>query len=197
MPKVGLQPIRRRQLIEATVATIHAHGYDETTMARIGRRAGMSPGLIAHYFGSKNELLVATMRALLTDLQRELVRRLTAAPTPFARLEAIVSANFDETQCRPEVVTAWLSFWSQVPHAPELARLQEVYRKRLRSNLRHALRELGLEDAGLEEAAETLGSLIDGIWVRAALSGHGLDFVAARRRVLAMLDLMLGAQKAA
>jgi TetR/AcrR family transcriptional repressor of bet genes len=187
MPKLGLQPVRRRQLIEATVATIHACGYGDTTMARIAKRAGMSPGIIAHYFGGKDELLAATMRSLLEALKREVVQRLREARTPRERVEAVVMANMAESQSTPEVAACWLAFWAQVPHAPELARLQRVYLRRLHSNLVHELRRLGLDDAAAARAAELLGSLIDGLWLRAALSGQGLDARRARAQVMNVL----------
>lgn len=193
MPKVGVQPIRRKQLIDATIEAIHRHGYGDATIARIAACAGLSSGIISHYFGGKNELLAATMRSLLSDLRREVIRRLGEAQTPMQRVEAIVAANFDETQCTPQVVTAWLAFWAQVPHAPVLARLQRVYRRRLRSDLRHALRGLSVPDRDLDEVAEVLASLIDGIWVRAALSQEGLDIPTARRRVMTVLRLHLSA----
>jgi len=191
MPKVGMQPIRRRQLIEAAIQAIHQHGYDDVTMARIAARAGLSPGIIAHYFGSKQELLEATMRSLLTELWRLVVAGLSRAQAPLERIEAVVAALFDETQCRPEVVSAWLSFWAQVPHAPDLARLQRAYRRRLRSDLCHGLRGLGLDAPERERLAELVGGLIDGIWVRAALDGGGLDTAAARWQVMQVLRLAL------
>ncbi|WP_225890005.1 choline-binding transcriptional repressor BetI [Indioceanicola profundi] len=193
MPKVGLQPIRRRQLISATIEAIHAYGYDETTMARIAARAGLSPGIITHYFGGKDELLEATMRSLLTDFQRLVVKGLQERTEPMDRISAIVSASFDETQCTPQVVAAWLAFWAQVPHHPGLARLQRTYRLRLHSNLRRELGRLGLPPESREELAELTGGLIDGIWMRSALSGTGLDTVRARRTVLGSLRLHLAA----
>ena len=193
MPKVGVQPIRRRQLIDATIDAIHAYGYDDTTVAKIAARAGLSAGIIAHYFGSKGELLEATMRSLLTGLRRQTVSQLAAAADPLDRISAIVAANFHETQCTPPVVAAWLAFWAQVPHAPALARLQRVYRARLHSNLRRELRRLGLDRGHADDVAELLASLIDGIWVRAALAGGGLDTAHARRRVMETLRLHLAA----
>ncbi|WP_404379587.1 choline-responsive transcriptional repressor BetI [Caenispirillum salinarum] len=191
MPKVGMQPLRRKQLIDATISAIHENGYAEATVARIARKAGMSSGIIAHYFGGKHELLAATMRSLLTDLRRMVVARLAEAKTPTERVEAVVLANFDETQSVPEVVASWLAFWAQVPHDEELERLQQLYIRRLRSNLRAALRPVGFSEADLEEVVEVLGSLIDGIWMRAALSPRGLDVSAARRRVLQVLHFYL------
>jgi len=169
MPKLGMQALRRRQLIDATIHTIEAHGFAETTIARISRTAGLSSGIIAHYFGGKNALLAATMRSLLSELQREMIARLRRARTPVARIEAILGANFATDQSTPAICAAWLAFYSQVPHSPELKRLHQTYVRRLRSNLQHAFRQL-LPDTAAERAAEGMSSMIDGVWVRAALA---------------------------
>lgn len=169
MPKLGMQPIRRRQLIDATVATIEAHGFAETTIARISQRAGLSSGIIGHYFGGKNALLAATMRWLLSELRDELLSRQRRARTPIERIEAIIGANFAPEQFTPRVCAAWLSFYGQVPYEPELARLHGIYLRRMHSNLRHAFGEL-LPDGDADRAAHGVGAMIDGIWVRAALS---------------------------
>jgi AcrR family transcriptional regulator len=48
-----------RRLIEAASALIAEQGYDRTTLAAIGRRAGYSHGLVTQRFGSKEGLLAA------------------------------------------------------------------------------------------------------------------------------------------
>lgn len=53
MPKVGMQPIRRRQLIDATLEAINEVGMHDATIAQIARRAGVSTGIISHYFKDK------------------------------------------------------------------------------------------------------------------------------------------------
>ena len=136
MPKLGMEPIRKRQLIEATIASIHAHGLADTTMATIGRAAGLSPGIIHHYFGGKDALLGATMRALLVELRGYVVTGLRAADGPRARIEAIIDASFADRQFQPRVIVTWLAFWGQAPHDGALMRLQRIYARRLQSNLR-------------------------------------------------------------
>jgi TetR/AcrR family transcriptional repressor of bet genes len=168
MPKRGMQPIRRQQLIDATIATIEAHGFAETTIARISQRAGLSAGIVSHYFGGKNALLAATMRWLLSDLRDEMIARQRRGESPIGRIEAIIAANFAPAQFTPRVCAAWLSFYAQVPHEPELARLHRVYIRRLHSNLRHAFGAL-LPAEATARAAEGMAALIDGIWAQAAL----------------------------
>jgi TetR/AcrR family transcriptional regulator, transcriptional repressor of bet genes len=179
MPKVGMQPVRKRQLIEATIASIHAHGLADTTVATISRAAGVSPGIIHHYFGGKDALLGASMRALLVELRAHAVAALREASTPRARIEAIIDASFADRQFQRRVIVAWLAFWGQAPHDGVLMRLQRVYARRLKSNLRHDLRLLvGERRAGT--VAMGLAALIDGLWLSCALSHQGLGAETAR-----------------
>ncbi len=47
---LGRAETRRAQLIEVTIDSLAEVGYVGSTLAQIGRRAGVSPGLVAHYF---------------------------------------------------------------------------------------------------------------------------------------------------
>src|SRR3546814_15193972 len=78
MPKVGMEDLRRRQLIAATITSIHEQGFANATISRISKNAGLSGGIVAHYFDDKAGLLAATMRSLAQDLLRGTVKRLTA-----------------------------------------------------------------------------------------------------------------------
>lgn len=69
MPKVGMQPVRRAQLIHATLIAIDQVGINEASIALIARLAGVSTGIISHYFQDKNGLLEATMRHLMSALR--------------------------------------------------------------------------------------------------------------------------------
>ena len=82
MPKTGMEPIRRRALISAAIETIHDRGYCDVTVGQIARRAGVSSALAHHYFGSKEDLLIATMRHLLQELGVAIVERLRQAGNP-------------------------------------------------------------------------------------------------------------------
>jgi transcriptional repressor BetI len=192
MPKVGMEPIRRRQLIEATIASIHEEGLANTTIARIARRAGLSSGIVAHYFEDKAGLLEATMRTLAESVRREAVARLARAKGPEARLMAVIDANFAESQFVPELVSAWMAFWGQVRQSPKLARIQRVYQRRLRSNLLDALNELVDEDEA-ERLATGLAAIIDGLWMNAALGEDAVGREQARAIARAYLRAELGA----
>ena len=190
MPKLGMEGIRRRQLIEATIASIHEVGLAESSLSRISARAGVSTGIVHHYFEDKAELLESTLRTLGTGLRHAVVRRLNLAKTPAQRLLAVIDGNIGADQFTPEGVSAWLAFWAQVPTHPRLARVQNVIISRLHGNLVDALRRLGRRDA--EDIASVTEALIDGLWLRAALSADGPDPARARRLILDYLNIRLG-----
>lgn len=187
MPKVGMQPIRRRQLIDATMVAIHKHGFADATMQRIAREAGLSAPIIHHYFRNKDDLLAATMRLVLTDLRHDVVRRLATATNARSRVVAVLEANFACGQFKPEIISAWLAFWAQSPHAPELARLRRIYTKRTMSNFRGSLRQL-LPGDQARRVTTTLASMIDGFWLRAGQYDDDFGADDALELIFAYLD---------
>jgi TetR/AcrR family transcriptional regulator, transcriptional repressor of bet genes len=173
-----MEPIRKRALIEAAVAAIHERGFCDVTVGQIARRAGVSPALAHHYFGSKEHLLTATMRHLLAELGRGIVARLHGAATPRARISAVISGNFSPGQFRPAVISAWLAFYVQAQAVPEARRLHRIYARRLRSGLVHDLSRLVARERAIA-IAEGAAALIDGIWLRQVLSDSAPDGQAA------------------
>ncbi|MEE3850119.1 TetR family transcriptional regulator [Gordonia sp. LSe1-13] len=53
---------KRGQILDAAREMFAEKGFERTTMRAIGTRAGVDPALIHHYFGTKNDLLVAALR---------------------------------------------------------------------------------------------------------------------------------------
>ena len=63
MPKVGMEPVRRKALVDAALRVIGDHGSLTVTMSEIARQAGVSPALAHHYFGSKEQLLISAQNS--------------------------------------------------------------------------------------------------------------------------------------
>jgi TetR/AcrR family transcriptional repressor of bet genes len=169
MPKVGMEPVRRQQLIDATIESVAQKGLQATTINSISKNAGMSSGIISHYFGGKQGLIEATVRYLLSNLKDDLISKVNENTTATQRLMFIIESNFALVQQRKDTTRTWLSFWAQSMHDKELHRLQNVNSKRLQSNLTVSFKQLmPLAQATL--AAELTAAMIDGLWLRAVLS---------------------------
>ncbi len=168
MPKVGMEPVRRKALVDAALSVIGDRGSLTVTMSEIARRAGVSPALAHHYFGSKDRLLIETIRFLLRQLRDDSVKALKRADTPRARLSAIIRVNFQADQFAPETIAAWLAFYAEAQRSEETRRFLVIYARRLRSNLLADLRRLCPADAA-ERIAEGAAAMIDGLYIRQSL----------------------------
>jgi TetR/AcrR family transcriptional regulator, transcriptional repressor of bet genes len=191
MPKLGMREIRRAQLIDATLHTIDQAGLAGATLASVAQRASTSTGIVSHYFGDKDGLLEATMRHVLRSLWQGTSRRRKATKAdPRAKLRAVVAANFDVEQVNGPVMKTWLAFWSESMHKPELRRLQRVNTRRLHSNLCADFSRT-LTKPAARRAASGLAALIDGLWLRGALSGEPFDTKSALRIAYDYIDRVL------
>ncbi|MCB2127655.1 MAG: transcriptional regulator BetI [Rhodobacteraceae bacterium] len=182
MPKLGMEPIRKAALVNATITEIGRSGSLDVTVSQIARRAGMSSALAHHYFGSKEQIFLAAMRHVLTLYGAEVRGALAAADGNRARVVGIVRASFSSANFRREVIGAWLNFYVLAQTQADAARLLAVYQRRLASNLVHALRPL--VGARARPVADGLGALIDGVYIREALNPRTPDGARAAQVVL-------------
>jgi len=187
--------VRRSQLIEATIATMAEVGFSATTLALIGQRAGISAGLVAHYFKDKDGLIEATLRHLARMLGQATAERIRTADTPRWRVQAIIDAYLAPTEFDQRTSIVWLAFWGESLHSPRLRRVQRVYQRRMLSNLIFALKRL-MPAAEARRLATTIAALIDGLWLRATLSGSSeVDSATARLIVTRFVDDQLATQR--
>jgi TetR/AcrR family transcriptional repressor of bet genes len=182
MPKIGAEAIRRKAMVEAAISEIGEAGSLDVTVSQIARRAGMSPALAHHYFGSKDQMFLAAMRHILRLYGASVRRRSAGIDSPIGRIDAIIDASFAPDQFHRDVVAAWLTFYVRALQSPEASRLLQVYARRLHSNLVYNLRQL-VDLATAESLAQGLAALIDGFYIRHALQ----DFAPARAEVRAMV----------
>ena len=100
--KTRIEEIRRNDLIRAAYQVFLEHGVNGMTVARIGKRVGMSHGIVNYYFKNKDDLMHAVMRHAFRQISDDAVARLREARTPRERIDAIVRANFLEGVFRQE-----------------------------------------------------------------------------------------------
>jgi len=187
MPKLGMEPIRRRQLIEATYEVLRREGFANTTLAKIAAEAGLATSIITHYFSTKSALIEATMRDQVASLVREASVRRAAAASKVEEVIAVVDANFAPSQCSPRAVAAWLYFWGQVPYNPSFARIQKICDRRLLIYLQRSLRTL-VPEGEVYDVAYTILALSYGFWMQLAHFPNEFDVDRARTMALEVIE---------
>jgi len=190
-----LEETRRCQLIEVTIDSLAELGYVGTTLAQIAGRAGVSSGLVAHYFGDKDGLLAAAFRSLARRVSDQVRMRLRQVSTPRSHIQAVIDANLAPEEFDQRTGSAWLAFWGQVLHVKSLRRVQSVYQRRMLTTLRSSLRRLVSPDQA-QSLAAMIAAMIDGVWLRAALSGwREADSASARALLTEFVDQRLESER--
>lgn len=166
---------RREQLINAAFEALNGVGLAGITLSQVAKEAGLSTGIVSHYFGDKEGLLNATMRKILRDLCDAVAEcRAQAAGDSQSQLFAIIQGNFLPSQSNAVSMRAWLDFWAASMHQPALRRLQRINDRRLYSNICSQFRRV-LPRQQARDAARGLAAMIDGLWLRGSLSADKVD----------------------
>ena len=165
----GIPAERRRDLIRGTIASIAKLGYHNSTVQTICEEAGLSRGLIGHYFQGKDDLLLEAFRYLTNQLRQESEKAMAAAGSdPLERLLAVVDTTFRYPVMGRDEAAVWLAFWGVVYWQPNLRRvhlrLWRAYRSRMSDLIQDAAKQRGVQlDARI--AGYTFSQLADGLWM--------------------------------
>jgi AcrR family transcriptional regulator len=82
---------RRRQQVVYQAAKVFAqHGYDQTTMQELAATMDLAAGALYHYFGGKEQLLMAICDQLMEPLLEQATDLLTDLESPEDRLRSLV-----------------------------------------------------------------------------------------------------------
>lgn len=93
MPKLGMEPLRRAEAINAALECFCIYGIDKTTLDMVAEKAGFSKGVVAYYFKSKHQLILDCMKAYLKSYQRKINSVITQDMTPEEMLKKVVDVS--------------------------------------------------------------------------------------------------------
>jgi AcrR family transcriptional regulator len=125
---------RRRQLLELGAELFARHGYEELSMARIAREAGISKALLYHYFPSKQAYFSATLEQAAEELAE--VTEPDPAKPPVEQLSASLDAYLGWVERHMGAYDKLIRSVGAVPEVRELVgRVREETAARILSGL--------------------------------------------------------------
>ncbi|MFD1932519.1 TetR/AcrR family transcriptional regulator [Nonomuraea mangrovi] len=179
----------REQVLEAAMAAIAEHGLADLTMAGLARRLGTSGGHILYYFGSKDQVLLETLRwseERLAPRRAELIGRSTPAGD---RIAEYIDLYLPTGTADPRWLL-WVDVWSRTLAVPELRNTQAELDRRWHEDLIRLLddgmRSGEFAPIDAEAFSVRLRAMLDGFSTqivigvpgasRAAFATHALDY---------------------
>ena len=128
MPKIVDHQQLRDEIALTACRVVAQHGFEQATIVRIARASGCTTGMIAHYFETKQDIVVAALRLILRRIEERLTHADGAADLLTLLSEAL---PIDET--RYIECAVWMAFWGQVPADKRLRRVNAwLHREYLR-----------------------------------------------------------------
>lgn len=193
------EDVRRQDLIAATLDCIAEFGLQGATVRQIADRAGVTPGLIRHYFVSKELMFQAAYREVVYTMFESASKAADEKiDDPAARLRIFVLANFGAPIIDQRMLSLWATFISQIGVDPALAAIHREgylsYRDTLEQLLADAMRPAGrtIADGERRSLAIAINGLIDGLWLEGCMAGDMFAEGELGRIALASVEKMTG-----
>ena len=187
--------VRRKLLIEATMRSIARFGYAGTTIETICSEAGVSRGLINHHFGSKEELIRQSYKALRDEWVAATHGSVVDEfAEPEARLRALIRVSFGPTMFKQEYLGIWAGFWSAIGKSPSLRKMNRELFDKDREAYEAIFGEIASKRGkriDARRAALTVIALIDGFWLEWCLDPKSFTAAEAEAACLAFTEQAL------
>jgi TetR/AcrR family transcriptional regulator, transcriptional repressor of bet genes len=166
---------RRSALITATQELVAEGGPEAATVRAIAERAGVTPGLIRHYFQSKDELNRAAYRTLMDGMTAkgsDAIEGVGASPQE--RLAAFIAASLRPPVLDAGAVVLWAGYMHKVRSDPDLLSVHESGYLAYRDTLQRLIETLPRDTTPGQTRREAIAcnALIDGLWVEGSLLSH-------------------------
>jgi AcrR family transcriptional regulator len=134
MPKIVDHDQRRDQIALVACRVVAENGFDQATIVRIAREAGYTTGMVAHYFDTKQDIIIAALRLILRRIEERLTRPSGSGDgdSP-ADLLTLLSEALPVDEQRYIECAFWTAFWGQVSADRRLKRINAwVHREYMR-----------------------------------------------------------------
>lgn len=171
---------RRADLIEAMLDCIAEGGIQNATVREVAERAGVSGGLIRHYFETKEQLLHAAYHATM-EAMLALGNDAVAGKPQRARLKAFVVACLTPPMIDARRLSLWAAFIAMAHADPAMGAIHRetygAYRKLIESLIAEAFAEAGrpVTQQSVRRLAIEVNAVLDGLWLEGSLAGDMFD----------------------
>jgi len=133
--------LRKRQITGAAYEIIAEKGYYNFTMMDIAKRAGVSSGLIHHYFKDKENMLVTLLREMQQSVRISTEKAIEEVPGPKEKLEVFMDRAFDLAEAQREYLYVTYDFLTQIKFNERMQRIMSKLYRGYRETMVEILRE--------------------------------------------------------
>jgi TetR/AcrR family transcriptional regulator, transcriptional repressor of bet genes len=188
----------RARLLEATIASMAHDGIAGSSIERITTRAGVSRGLVRHYYGSKDRLLAEAFHLLADNFRRMLGMLVDdgreTSDDPVLRLRHAMLPMFERLRGPRDYQYAWLGFWALARSNDEIARLNNALYEEIGAYLGTLVAAAADPEfrVDAEAAGRGLIAIMEGAWLHCLIGVGGVTVTEAEGICLDYASRLLG-----
>lgn len=180
--------LRRQDLLAVTINCLARLGPRGATGREICRQAGVSHGLLRHYFSNPDNLLLETYQELCDSFIARFGEEVAANyDDPWKTIDRFFEVHFTDEWSNPDILGAWIAFWTLVRNNEDFAAVSVAYNARLHALLDEAVARLPDGPVPPRDMTALLSATLDGLWLDSSLSSDRLS----RQRALDLARTML------
>lgn len=160
---------RREALLEAAKRCLSKKGAGAFSLQNIADEAGVSVGLIGHYFGGIEEIKAAVFRSVMFELPQLNRQRREGITGALADLNDMIESNFAHEYYSRENLLVWLPIYEEMLTNPATRETLNAHEEQYIDTVAliigrvAALRGLDIDAKGV---AYNFLALLDGLWIR-------------------------------
>jgi AcrR family transcriptional regulator len=182
---------RHREVCQAALRVIVRKGLEETTLRDISREGGFTTGVVTHHFVDKNAVIRGAFALASEDWWAEVSERLTGSTSVEEQLRQLVLVAVPGDERRRVEWRLWAEMWTYAARHPEFVAdvvdNNTVWTLEIRGVLERARAAGVVGDIDIDAEASALAAMIDGLGLRAWLSGKWSE---SRRDLVAHLGTL-------
>jgi AcrR family transcriptional regulator len=187
VPKLGMGPIRREQICRAAATVIAREGFAGTTMRMVAAEAGVSTGMLNHYFVNREALLTQALVFVSEQAQLRHRAAIEGVPPGVERVTALLDSVLAEDEQTAEMWRLWTNAYGEAVRLPALRRTMDRRLQGWHEIIDQALEGLVPPERPAIPWSWRFDAVLKGLAIHALTSEVALDSAQIREEVLRMV----------
>jgi TetR/AcrR family transcriptional regulator, fatty acid metabolism regulator protein len=167
---IGALSPKQIHLIRAAYRVMGEKGVNNLSLQDVADEAGVSKAILPYYFGSKENLILLTMRWVLKRVEDRIREAISGPETAEAKISAALDTIFVGPKANREFYLAYLDLLGYSARMDRFwdvgVTFRDIINDLYADIIRQGCEEGTFEAADVEEAAATMRAIIDGLFIQ-------------------------------
>ncbi|GBD30247.1 HTH-type transcriptional regulator BetI [bacterium HR32] len=161
---------KQQHLLRCTYQVLAEGGLRHLSLQRVADRAEVSKGILLYYFGTKEKLVLATLRWVLARVARRIHAAVQRARTAEEKVHATVDAIFVDPKANRDFYLVYMDLLASAARQHTFQELSATFRDIVDAAygqiIGEGVREGAFRVRDVQEAAAVMRALVDGLFLQ-------------------------------